>query len=90
MSVYSKYYYGIPGQTRVTDPQLSNVTILHVARNGMTHSVTFNEEARDLQYIYSSFSGGITFAPDNPFADFVPVDGNDLRTLEKVFVKWKV
>lgn len=90
MAVYSKYYFGIPEQNTITDPALSNVTILHVARNGMTHSVTFNEEPRDLQYIYSAFSGGIAFAPDNPFADFVPVDGNDITTLEKVFVKWKV
>lgn len=90
MPVYSRTYWGSPGAWQVTDPLLANVTILHVARSGVTHVATGNEEASSLQFIYSSFSGTITFDQDIPFADFVPPDGNDINTLEKVFVKWKV
>lgn len=90
MAVFSKYYIGTPGATGFSDPVLSNVTILHVARRGTTHYQTFNETAENLQYIYSAFSGGISFNVNDPFSDFVPPDSADFRMLDKIFVKWKV
>lgn len=93
MRVYSKSYVGAPGAWQVTDPLLSNVTILHVARNGTSHVETGNEEAGSLQFIYSSFSGSITFDPNNPFADIIlygEEGGFHVSDFEKIFVKWRV
>lgn len=89
MPVYSRTYYGFPGRTYITDPLLSNVTLLHVARQGVSQWQTFNETISDNQYIYSSFSGTISFKPDVPFllgTGLYPI----YRNMERILVIWKV
>ena len=90
MPVYARTFYGFPGRWNIADPSLANVTLLHVARAGVSHVETFNETASDLQYIYSSFGGGITFDQDNPFR--LDINGGHpvYRQLERILVIWKV
>lgn len=89
MPVYSRTYYGFPGRTYINDPALANVTLLHVAREGFTYYETFNETIGDLQYIYSGYSGGISFNPANPFrlgTGLYPI----YRNMERILVIWKI
>lgn len=92
MAVYSKKYLMSPGSYYFIAPELTNVSILKVARQGMTHYVTFNEAAGDLQYIYSPSTGGMVFDQNNPFVitEELIAGGSYVDNVEKIFVKWKV
>jgi hypothetical protein len=81
--ITTKQYYGTPGSFGIIDPALINVRILHVARNGMTHHYTANDDAVDLEFVYNLPSGQVKFDPLNPFA------GTDLSTFDKIEVKYK-
>lgn len=91
MSVYVKYYYGQPGQTRILDATLANVTILKVTRGPFTMARTYNETVGNMQFDYSIPSGQIRFDANLPFSG--PTDPTlpvSLTDLERVSVKYKV
>jgi hypothetical protein len=89
MAVFSKTYFGEPGNYYILDAEISNVTILKLTRSGIVHYPTGNESAVNLEYIYSAASGGIVFDQNNPFNG--PTGGGrpNRRSLEVITVNYK-
>lgn len=88
MAVYSRTYYGMPGQTSIVDPTLAFVTILKVARNDSVHRKVETAPA-SLQFKYTNSTGQIDFDANNPFVGSSIGRPNRFE-MEKIFVKWRV
>jgi hypothetical protein len=91
MSVHIKYYYGQPGATYFTDPDLAWSTVLNITRSALTHFLTSNPEASGLQYKFSIAEGKISFDPNNPFSG-IRIGGRPipLSSRERISVKYQI
>lgn len=86
--VYTRTYYGVPGQSYIIDPLLSFVTILKVAREENVHRKVSSSPG-SLQFTYDNANGRIDFDANNPFTG--TETGRPSRfEQEKILVKWKV
>lgn len=89
MPIYTKSYLGQVGSYFITDPALSNVTILRVARNDLIFNRTL-VTAGNMQFVYHVGPGKIAFDPSNPFSGPAPDLPVGINDLEKVQVKYRV
>lgn len=89
MPIYTKSYLGQVGSYFITDPALSNVTILRVARNDLIFNRTL-VTAGNMQYVYNVGQGKIIFDTSNPFSGPAPDLPVSINDLEKVQVKYRV
>jgi hypothetical protein len=88
MAVYSRTYYGIPGQTSIIDPTLAFVNILKVARNDSVHRKV-DSAPGNLQFKHNVSTGQVDFDANNPFTGSSIGRPNRFE-MEKIFVKWRV
>lgn len=90
MSVVTQYYFGMPGNTTITDPQLTNVHIICVTRNGTTYYKTSGSPT-NVQFSYDASSGTISFDPTQPFIERPRLGlENKLKLRDKISVKYKI
>lgn len=92
MSIQVKYYFGVTGQTSVTDAELAFVEILCVTRNGTTYYKTSGTPAANTPFFQYDMSGKINFDPTNPFTYNTDINGYPISSIyryERVSVKFK-
>lgn len=89
MPVLSATYYGSPGSTAITAPELAYVKILHVERSGLGYEEVDTVPAEGARtFKYGIATGKIVFDPYNPFAYPDPSSSVDTG-LERVLVIYR-
>lgn len=88
MTVTTKYYYGLPGQYKITDAALASVHIICVTRSGLTYYRSIISPG-NLEYKYEAGPGSIVFDNSNRFSgpDSGPIIPSNL---ERISVKYKI
>lgn len=88
MAVYSRTYYGVPGQTYIIDPLLSFVNILKVAVDDTVYKKVSGTPS-GIQFKYDVSGGRIDFDANNPFGG-VTMGRPNRFAMNKILVKWKI
>lgn len=88
--VRSQTYLGPPGAVGMVIPELANVRILHVEREGIGHEVISSIPATGQAAVwYVPSSGRLIFDVNNPFNTPGAGAPTDIEQLEKIYVLWQ-